>query len=222
LWAALLVDEWRSRRRSASVDTRRLVGFVRLTAALGLIGVVYQAFMLRAYPILQDRRLVDNTSTPWLDRDHRLGKRTFALRSIYNSLGTDLPPDAIVQYNSDATSFIPNQLYSGHDAAVGLPQCGAAFGGDVLRCAGRAKSIGALFGKPSQSDSAGLDAVCREYGISVMLVDDLDPAWKTHESWVWTRKPILANDHVRAFACGDPSEQAQIAGVQQGVPLAKQ
>jgi hypothetical protein len=214
LWSALLVDEWWSSPRITSVGRREVAGFVRILAAIGLIGTMYQVLMLRLYPILQDRRLMSPTMASWLDQDYKLGKRTFALRSIYDSLGTVLPAGAIVQYNPNAAAFIPHELYSGHGAAMGLPLCGAVFGGDVSSCEGRMKSIAPLFGKPSQAESADLDNICREYGITIMLVDDLDSAWGEHGSWVWTRKPILANDYARAVACGDPNGEARFVSMQ--------
>ena len=204
LWAALLVDEWWNSRRT--VRRREMVGFVRGLAAIGLIGTMYQVVMLRAFPILQDKGLVDSSIAPWLDQDYQLGKRTFALRSIYGSMGSSLPPSAIVQYDPGEASFIPNQIYSGHGAAMGSPLCGVVFGGEILRCAGRIKPILSLFTKPSQAETAGLDATCREYGISALLVQDHDFVWRDPHSWVWTRKPIVANNYARAFTCGDSNE----------------
>jgi hypothetical protein len=206
LWGAMLVDDWWNSRRFATVRRHEVVGFVRGLAVLGLIGTIYQVGMLRAFPILQDKGLVDPIIAPWLNQDNQLGKRTYALRSIYGSLGTMLPPGAIVQYDPDAISFIPNQIYSGHGAAMGLPQCGAVFGGEVSRCESRVTPIVSLFTNPSRAETAGLDALCREYGINAMMVEDLDIVWRDHHSWVWTRKPILANEYARAFACGDQHE----------------
>jgi hypothetical protein len=213
LWAALLVDEWWSTRRVAGVGRREVVGLARALALIGVIGTTYQVVMLRIYPILQDHELVDATGAAWLDQDLRLGKRTYALRSIYDSLRNGLPAGAIVQYNPNAISFVPHQLYSGHGAAVGLPLCGAVFGGNILQCEDRAAYVVRLFEKPSQAESAGLDDMCSEYGIDVLLADDLDFAWRKHDSWVWTRKPILANQYARAFACGDRNEQARFVRV---------
>jgi hypothetical protein len=206
LWAALLIDEWWGSSLSTSGARREVVGFMGALAAIGLIGTLYQVLMLRAYPMLQDTGLIEPRMAPWLDQDHQVGKRSYALRSIYDALGTLLPPGAIIQYNPNAKPFIPHQLYSGHGAAMGAPQCGAVFGGDVSQCEGRMKSIEPMFKNPSQTESAGLDVMCRNFGINVMLVDDLDPVWRDRDSWVWTRKPLLANDHVRAFACGVQSE----------------
>lgn len=201
LWAASMLDDW---WHSWSVVTSRkktAIVFAGVLAVIGGIGTCYQILMLRAYPILADEGHLGFV-VPWLDQDHELGARTYALRSAYERLGTVLPPDAIVQYNPDAPAFIPHQLYSGHSAAMGLPLCGAVFGGDVSRCASRMESIVPLFEKPSQSESAALDIVCHDYGINVMLVDDNDPVWRLNDSWVWKRKPLLSSDHVRAFLCG--------------------
>jgi len=175
------------------------------------MGTVYQVSMLRAYPILQDEGRIDPEMTPWLDQDHQLGQRTYALRSVYDSLQTALPPDAVVQYNPHASSFVPHQLYSGHNAAMGMPFCGAVFGGYVSECLGRIRRVAPMFVRPSQAQSANLDKTCNDFGISVMLVDDLDTVWGERDGWVWTRKPILANDYVRAFACGDSSQLARFA-----------
>jgi hypothetical protein len=102
-------------------------------------------------------------------------------------------------------------LYLLRDAAVGLPLCGAVFGGDASQCRKRTEILQPLFENPTQAQGAGLDAICREYGISTMLIDDQDPVWKHHDSWAWTRTPILANDHARAFSCGDSEQQVKLA-----------
>ena len=207
LWATLMVDDWWSLRHLTKNSGSAVPVFAGILAVIGIIGTCYQVSMLRAYPILVDAGRL-NPVVSWLGQDHQLGERTFALRSVYDSLGARLPPDAIVQYNPDAREFIPHQLYSGHSAAIGLPGCGAVFGGDISRCAGRTESIVPLFESPSRAESASLDSICRQYGINVMLVDDSDPVWGESDSWVWTRDPVLANKHVRAFACGDSTQQA--------------
>jgi len=209
LWAALFIDDWWSERHVAS-PSAVVAGFAGVLLAIGLIGTGYQVVMLRIYPILLDDGHLTSGGVPWLDQDGRLGERTYALRSVYDSLRTTVPVDAIVQYNPYAPAFIPHQLYSGHSAAIGLPLCGASFGGDVSRCVGRMQSVASLFRKPSSAESAGLDSVCRVYGIEVMLVDDSDPVWKDRDSWVWKREPLLANDYVRAFRCGDSDQETRL------------
>jgi hypothetical protein len=172
--------------------------------------------MLRFYPILLDHgRVTALESATWMPPDGQLGERTYALRSVYDRLSVDLPQQAIVQYNPDGTTYVPRGLYLLRETAVGSSSCGAVFGGDASRCKSRWESIEPLFENPTPTQSASVDGVCREYGISTMLVDDRDPVWKQRDSWVWTRTPILANDRVRAFSCGDLGQQARLAGTKQ-------
>ena len=211
LWGAVMTDEWWCGRHIEFRRRNLTPAFAGLLLAIGLIGTVYQVAMLRAYPILADAGKIDARMYYWLDQDHRLGERTLALRSVYDSLGAMLPPDAVVQYNPNADVFIPHQLYSGRNAAMGLQFCGVVFGGELSGCEGRMKSVAPLFDKPTPAESDDLDLVCRRYNIEIMLADDRDPVWKQHESWVWSRSPLIANGFVRAFACGDQSQQLRFA-----------
>lgn len=211
LWAALMIHDWWSGEGPGLGRRKLMAGFAGILLALGLIGTVYQVAMLRAYPILADAGKVDSRNYSWLDQDGQLGERNFALRSVYDSLEATLPRDAIVQYNPNASEFIPHQLYSEHSAAMGLQLCGVVFGGNVSRCEGRMDSLAPLFNTPSAVESDELDQICRKYNIEIMLVDDRDGAWIDRESWVWTRTPLVANRHVRAFACGDLSQRERLA-----------
>ena len=213
LWAALLVDEWWAAGPIALISKNKTAVFAGVLLVLGMVGSIYQVTMLRVYPILHDVGSMDPKTFPFLYMDRKLGERTYALRSIYEQLSTMVPKDAIIQYNPDTLAFLQHELYSVHDAAIGLQLCGTVFGGTIDQCMGRIKSVPPLFKKPSLTQSASLDDTCREYRINVMLVDDDDPVWKQGDSWVWTRVPLLANDQVRAFQCGDVANQAQLAGV---------
>jgi hypothetical protein len=167
--------------------------------------------MLRVYPILLDEgKLIPNSAT-WMDTDQKLGERTYALRSVYDSLSTVLPATAVIQYNPDAGAFVLHSLYSFHAATAGDGECGAVFGGDLVQCKSRMQALMPLFGNPTAEQNTTINAVCREYAISAMVVDDHDPVWKQHDSWVWTNVPMRANAHVRAFNCGDLEQQAKLA-----------
>jgi hypothetical protein len=165
------------------------------------LGSVYQVVSLRIYPILQDHQLVRGPE--FLGPDRQLGRRTAALRSVYGELHNLVPANAVVQFNPLEQAYIPHLLYSDHDAIAGMSDCGIAFGGVAGRCTPRMAALTALYANPSLVDSAGLDAICRDYGINVILVEDIDPVWRDPESWVWKRTPLVANSYARAFRCGD-------------------
>jgi hypothetical protein len=206
LWGVFLVEEWWVGVRP---DYSRVwLRFAQICMVLGIIGSVYQATMLRIYPILHDNPKEDPLLFDWVYGDQKVGERTYALRSVYERLNKELPPDAIVQYNPYAASFISHEIYSGHGATIGGPNCVSVFGGDLNQCGPRIDAVVPLFWHPNAALSARVDEVCREFGIRVMLVDDTDKVWNSPESWVWTRTPLIANDYVRAFACGNSVQQA--------------
>ena len=208
LWGAGMVEEWWARVRP---DYSRVwLRFAQVCMVLGIIGTLYQATMLRIYPILHDDPNMDPKLFDWVYLDQKLGERTYALRSVYESLNQSLPARSIVQYNPYAVSLIPHQIYSGHDIAIGGPDCVTVFGGDLNTCGPRIKDVVPLYRDPTPALNAHVDDVCRAYGISVMLVDNTDPVWNHRDSWVWTRTPLLANDYVRAFACGTALQQATL------------
>ena len=187
--------------------------FAAILLIIGVLGTTYQVAMLRMYPILQDEaEKYDRTPLFGLSVTTNLQQRTYSIASLaYSTLRPMLPLYAVVQYNPNAPDFNPHERYSGRSAAMGLPHCGATFGGEVSQCEGRVQSVASLFDKPLQNASADLDTVCRQYGIDVMLVDDRDPVWEQRDSWAWSRKPLLANSHVRAFTCGDAGQQVYFA-----------
>ena len=186
LWGAVLLDRGRVCPSSLTPTCWRVA---RVLLIVGALGTVYQVITLRFYPV------------EWVEADALSGKRTFALRSIYDQLDAQLPRDAIVQYNPQTKFYIPHLFYSGHGAAVGLPNCGYVFGGQVSVCAPRETAIDGLF-SPSAGSAALPESVCRAYGINVLVATDTDAVWNQPRSWVWTRQPLFANSYARAFRCG--------------------
>ena len=205
LWAAILVHDWWFHGATGETQPGSRL-WVRGTLAtlmiLGLLGTAYQVFMLRMFPILSDRGEIAGLS--WVDSDREFGKRAYALRSAYKALDGQLPLSAILQSNPLTVHPILHMLYSGRDAAAatpaGDPPCGTAFGGDPGVCALRLQKLAPFFEFP---DGSNLDAACREYGIDAIVVENSDRVWQRPSSWIWTRQPVVANDYVRAFRCGE-------------------
>ena len=201
LWGTILVHDWWFHRSSVAPQPSPRAGVRGAFATLlilGIIGTVYQTFMLRMFPILADHGVFRHAET-WVDLDRQFGKRAYALRSAYELLDTQLPASAVLQHNPATKDLILHMLYSGHDAAAGDEGCGADFGGDPGLCAMRVQKLGGLFTLP---DGSSLDTTCQEYGIDAVVVEDSDGVWREPPSWIWTGHPVIANDYVRAFRCG--------------------
>jgi len=201
LWGAVIVHDWLNGVVSR-LSPRPVTHWALATLLiLGLMGTAYQMFMLRVFPVLYDYRDISGLS--WMDPDGQFGKRTYALRAVYELLDAQLPASAVLQSSPVTADPIPHMLYSGHDSAAatpwGDPECGTAFGGDPDLCALRVQNLIGLFELP---DGGNLDTTCREYGIDAVIVVDSDRVWKEPSSWIWSRHPVVTNDYVRAFRCG--------------------
>jgi hypothetical protein len=200
LWAATMDHDWWF-HRSSVVPQPAPGPWVRealsMLLILGTLGTAYQVFMLRMFPVLVDRGVI--TGESWVAPNRQFGKRAYTLRSAYEVLDAQLPSSAVLQSNPTTQDPILYMLYSDHDAAAGNGECGITFGGDPGLCAPRLQKIAQLFEVP---DGGNLDATCREYGIDAVVVEDEDPVWREPSSWIWNRRPAVANDYVRAFRCG--------------------
>ena len=199
LWGARILHsrlkDHRDRKAAPSLGTELLNFALCITLCLGLLASSYQVLMLRLYPVLADHGRV-----PAL---RALGADNFLIRSAYQTLASHIPPQSIVQPNPDST--IPHDLllYSNHQTVdAGAPNCGTTFGGSLLRCQQIQEDIRHLFQSP-RADWREADALCNSLFINVLLVTREDAVWHNPDSWVWRREPIVANNFVRTFACGN-------------------
>jgi hypothetical protein len=188
IWGAGLWDGGFIRRRA--LITAMLV--------LGVGGSLYELTMVRFYPVLSD--IAQLPRSPWLSVDHELGKRTYALRDVYERLGRELPVTAVVQHNPNGNpGDIAYGLYADRQAAAETQECGVVFGGNADLCSGIVPRINGIFSGDVRA--ADIDGVCRSLSIDALVVKDTDLAWAQKDSWVWNKQPVFANDHARAYLC---------------------
>ena len=191
LWAVDLLDRpWPLRAHRS---------LIRALIVLGVASSLYEAASLRLYPIAYD--LWDIPRFRWFAMDRQLGGRTYALRSAYDQLKTQLPSTAIVQHNPNGIpGNLPWGLYADRPAAAETPGCGTLFGGDPKLCASVIASLNPVF--DGSLPAPDLDRVCSQWSISAILIKDTDPAWSAGASWIRQRPPILSNPFVRVYLCG--------------------
>jgi hypothetical protein len=200
LWGAMMLHDWWFHRSNTAPEPAPhpwARGALAMLLLLGILGSAYEVFMLRMLPVLLDRGIL--TGPSWVNRDRQFGKRAYALRSAYKVLDAQLPSSAVLQSNPYTKDSILHMLYSVHDVAAANGECGVTFGGDPGTCALRLPKLAGLFEFP---DGSYLDPMCQEYGIDAVVVEDSDRVWQDPSSWIWSRRPVVANDYVRAFRCG--------------------
>jgi len=188
IWGADLWDGGFIRRRV----------LITTMVVLGVAGSLYELTMVRFYPVLSD--IAQLPRSPWLSADHELGKRTYALRDVYERLARELPVTAVVQHNPNGNpGDIAYGLYADRQAAAETQECGVVFGGDADLCSAIVARINAIFSGDVRP--ADIDGVCRSLSIDALVVKDTDRAWAQKDSWVWNKQPVFANDHARAYLC---------------------
>jgi hypothetical protein len=167
---------------------------------VGCAGTVYDLYKIR-FLTMTDIRTIASPSE-WLPLQGDLGSRTFAMRSIYAELAKQMPERAVYQHNP---KMIPQDslhgLYADRQVAAETPSCSVIFGGSKAECDERIGPIRAFF-DDAKYDPAKVESACRALSIDVLVVQDTDAVWKDKSSWVWVKKPIMANDFARVFACG--------------------
>ncbi len=200
LWGVDLLDElWRHRRPDAI--PRSWKAALAICLVLGVSGTLYELVVTRFYFWWADHGAVALYCSP----DRQLGKRTFALRTVYEHLAKTLPKTAILQDNPEQpcdTDF-PFGLYANRQTVAYGMNCGVAFGGDVKECADAVPFISALFQAGPGADFQNVESVCRRFKIDALIVSDADPVWKEPHSWVWQGQALAAAPHARAVFCRD-------------------
>jgi hypothetical protein len=195
LWGAQWLND-----RGLSILTRKARAFVVAALVLGTAGTGYELIKVRCFPLASDWNATGTVA--WLAKDQNLGARTYALRQLYEGLKLRTPVRAIFQHNPDTDPQDQfHGMYADRQLAAESLTCSVVFGGDAALCRNMIGDIQALFENPA-FDPARVDEICGRLSIDVLVVKDTDPVWRNRESWVWKRKPMLANDYARAFDCG--------------------
>jgi hypothetical protein len=204
LWAVPFVYDWWSNTDRAKFKTM-LAPIVRPSTLLfmlilGAMASIYQAGLLRSYTFLHS----DDPSAQGFARlpSSDTAGTIYGIRKAYEEIDKTLPQEAIVQYNPLTHSYYPFLLYSNRQPVSAAPGCGVSFGGKIYDCIQIQFKLTYVFNNPRWEGAKSLDAVCDKYSINDLMVTDQDPVWQHSDTWVWKRKPRIANQFVRVFSCG--------------------
>jgi hypothetical protein len=195
LWGAEIVHAlWFERARPSAF--RRWRPALALCMIAGCGASVYAVAINRLYFPLADAGIVP----PYYSPDREIGKRTAAMRAMYERLRTILDQKAVMQVNPDRPEGdFCFQLYARRQLAAAGLNCGTEFGGDPDACADARPALISMFQRDSGLTRIDVEGICRKLGIDALVVADTDPVWKQANSWVWQAEAVVENRYGRAF-----------------------
>jgi hypothetical protein len=200
LLAALLLDG------TIKISQRSVRWVLGVTMAVGLIGTIYQAVLLRFFLPVEDRLQRQNLAG--------LAERNMALREVMRDFEERSPKMTVVQYDTHQ----PNNPYftsvqvmnTPRQVANAMLECNVAFGGDIGPCEGIKAEVARLFLQPAVhfpgakvEDAVEARESCRKLGVGELVATKWDPVWKARDGWVWTLPVVAETSQVRVVNCGD-------------------
>lgn len=182
---------------------------------IGVFPVLYDVAMMKLYPMRDD--LLAPMGQPLIALNE--GRRMHGIREVYDWINHSLPREALVQHNPDIKDGdllyqdwridIFHGLYGHRQVVAADPEYGTLFGIPRVMYNAVSSSIAPLFADSPAVDKALVDKVCKQFGISALVVKDTDPIWKNSEGWVWKDEPLFGNGVARVMACG-PQDKATV------------
>jgi len=220
LWAVSYVWElWQQRKET---EHRATAIFAGILFCLGLTAQVYQSVSERLYYAVIGSDIIHKQMDNFT-KDH-LAERMYNIRQAMREFDAMVPPSApdteAVQFNPIGTMLPAETIYNDHQLAAWDTGCGTSYGGDYKACAPIYASLLQLFGNTQAgfavgraendrqdgaaarvADGADFTAMCNRLHVRAIVAESTDSIWAKPGSWVWTERPIVANDTVRVMAC---------------------
>ncbi len=201
-WRAPLLAQfaaivWFSSPLAAILRQKR--NWIHVVLALGLLSTIWDLVIMRIYFPLSDHELAPQAKW-FLDPDP--GRRAFDFRFLYESIAGLTPATAVIQGNPNVWCQVFLGAYSLRQAGSFEYECGAAMGGDPVKCKAMQEQLLPIFNDPTKSESAQVDTVCRTWGIDALVVASGDPIWGSRPHWLTSRTPLVKTPLSLAVPCG--------------------
>lgn len=210
LWSAEVLGSmtW----RAAPVTVGRNARFapvwrwaVVATLVLGATAVAYDTVMMRFF-------LTRWTQTNYFPAERSAigeASEAYSLRSLYQALDRKLPQNAVEQPNPDVKIDLLYGAYANRQVAVGDREFGTLYGIPAAIYRQAVASVSPIFDSTATSDFTVVEALCRRYGISVIVVKASDAIWQDTTKWPWNRQPLVSEPQARAYTCNSPAAVVQ-------------
>jgi hypothetical protein len=180
LWTAWMLERLWRRRRFPPVAAACL--------GLGLLTSGYDWAWMRGHGIAMDIAYHNGF----------YGRHAWALQRLYQQIAASTPADTIVQANPDIW-LEPYEAFSANRQTVVLDRVhGSLFGTQGPLFDRTLQEVSAIF--QGHASAEEIEAAARKYNIGVIVIQDTDPAWRSHAWEDRSRFRLLARcDYGRAY-----------------------
>lgn len=184
--------------RLPDIGTKRLMLFLLV---IGFSTTVIDVALLRFWPLLVDKGIAGFPNG--LSPDMKLGQRTLGARLAYDFIRDELPLTVVVQYNPLNGIDRPSGLYGTRQIAI---SANARYNVPSSVLTANIERISKIFILEQADSWEEIDLLCRENYIDVLVVNDLDPLWRSLRSLRSERPTLYENGYYAVFACGNFAE----------------
>ena len=203
IWATDVLYRWlekdqpwlRSIYRSVMKQTK-IGPTLRFLLTAGILMTTLEALTTRSWSILIDTNIVGFPNS--LSPNTNLGRRSYAARLAYEYINNNLPKNIITQNNPSVILDRPSGLYGERQMVIADR---TAYGVPINVFENFKKDISTIFSSEDMNWS-GIDQICQQQQIDVLIMKDSDPLWKNLSTLVKQRSPLYKNEFYAVFACG--------------------
>jgi hypothetical protein len=188
-----------------SLQKTRVGNFLAILMLVGLSTSIIDVALLKFWPVLVDSKTAGFPNG--LSPDTQLGERTFASRLAYKFIRDELPANIVIQPNPMIADVIvpltridrPSGLYGTRQIAI---SANAAYNVPVSLLHKNMEQVSIVFVLENVKAWDKIDLICRDYFIEALVVNDLDPLWKSLPILAQERRPLYKNQYYAIFGCG--------------------
>ena len=203
VWALDLYSNYQDERTGKQKQVTSIFRFKNLSPGLQLLLIL--GFMTSMLEIIVDRSwtlLIDSgvAGTPHeVGPDMQIGARTYFARLAYEYANLHLPENVIYQNNPSRSLDQPAGLYGTRQMIIADRTVYGVSPAEFKSIVNRISPIFTI----NYWDWGQIDIMCNQNNIDVLVINDLDPIWKSLPTLERTRKPIYQNDFYTLLSCGN-------------------
>ncbi len=164
---------------------------------IGVLTTSLDMIVLRTWTMMIDANIAGFPNE--LSSDTNLGQRTYAARLAYDYIRDNTSETTVIQDNPTILLNRPGGLYGTRQMAISDR---TAYGVPTDQYEFLTKQIGEIFLSKNITTWDGIDKICDQHFINIIIVNDVDPLWGSLKNLEQQRAPRYQNQYYAVMDCG--------------------